>query len=136
MNSDYYEKKTYKSFIIIFIIMIFSSLLPIFTNNYFKLSSSVSIKLMFLIMNFCLIIISYIIYKKERVYWITSYDYETACNMTSEERKSIGKKLFRSFRICFGISTIYIFISLIIGTSVLVDSIVFIVSVVAACIKA
>ena len=63
--------------------------------------------------------------QKKRVYWITSYSYKQACQMSSAERKQIGLKMLRVFGFSFGLLFIYLLISVFFRINIMVDAMAF-----------
>lgn len=134
-NNNAYEKKTFKTFIILMITCLLS---PFVFNSSLSsfLREEVIFKLIFIYITGVIILISYIVYKKERVYWISSYTYSDALKMTSQERKRIGFKLFKVVGTYFGILVVYFFVGIFLHFSLIVDTIVFSLLAIITCIKA
>lgn len=128
-----YEKKTYKAFILILIAMIGTMLLlgKLLTRTSGDLIIS---KVIFTFMLLYMDLIAFIIYKKERVYWITTYSYEDACKMEPQQRKKIGKGLLAVFSAITAVFIVYSIIGYFFGTDVLLDGAVFAILLVVACV--
>lgn len=132
-NSSDYERKTYRLFILIFIILIsFIIFGSTILSDY--LSDYIVLKLIFIFCSLVLILLSYIIYIKERIYWISSYSYKKACSMSSDERKHIAMRFFMVFRTTFVLIILYMLIGMILKSSVIIDMIVFIIGTISAAI--
>lgn len=122
----YYEEKTYKSFILILVLTFIVAIGAIFIIRNLEIEEYIAIKIMFLIITNSLLIISNIIYKKERLYWINKYTYENVKNMSKEERKRIAKKFYNKFKFFCLILVIYCIIGLFIKTHIFLDVLVYI----------
>lgn len=122
----YYEEKTYKSFILILVLTFIVAIGAIFIIRNLEIEEYIAIKIMFLIITNSLLIISNIIYKKERLYWINKYTYENVKSMSKEERKQIAKKFYNKFKFFCLILVIYCIIGLFIKTHIFLDVLVYI----------
>lgn len=122
----YYEEKTYKSFILILVLTFIVAIGAIFIIRNLEIEEYIAIKIMFLIITNSLLIISNIIYKKERLYWINKYTYENVKSMSKEERKQISKKFYNKFKFFCLILVIYCIIGLFIKTHIFLDVLVYI----------
>lgn len=134
-NGADYEKPEYLSFFIGLILFFLSVILPAACLKK-STSPDVAIKIIFIICSLYMILLSFIIYKKERVYWITTYSYEDACEMDQKERKRICFRMFKTFGIVFGILIIYLLVGFLLKISFIADIIIFVVAVIIACIFA
>lgn len=123
----YYEEKTYKSFILILVLTFIVAIGAIFIIRNLEIEEYIAIKIMFLIITNSLLIISNIIYKKERLYWINKYTYENVKSMSKEERKQISKKFYNKFKFFCLILVIYCIIGLFIKTHIFLDVLVYII---------
>ena len=122
----YYEEKTYKSFILILVLTFIVAIGAIFIIRNLEIKEYIAIKIMLLIITNSLLIISNIIYKKERLYWINKYTYENVKSMSKEERKQISKKFYNKFKFFCLILVIYCIIGLFIKTHIFLDVLVYI----------
>lgn len=122
----YYEEKTYKSFILILVLTFIVAIGAIFIIRNLEIEEYIAIKIMFLIITNSLLIISNIIYKKERLYWINKYTYENVKSMSKGERKQIAKKFYNKFKFFCLILVIYCIIGLFIKTHIFLDVLVYI----------
>ena len=122
----YYEEKTYKSFILILVLTFIVAIGAIFIIRNLEIEEYIAIKIMFLIITNSLLIISNIIYKKERLYWINKYTYENVKSMSKEKRKQIAKKFYNKFKFFCLILVIYCIIGLFIKTHIFLDVLVYI----------
>lgn len=127
-NKINYEAKTYITFIILFCFMMLFILfsVAVLSKHY---SEHIVVKLIYLDICIVMFIISYIIKKKERIYWITSYTYNDAKNMEPEKRKIISNRFFSVFGKTMGILIIYLIIGLAINTSFILDTVIFVIGV-------
>lgn len=123
----YYEEKTYKSFILILVLTFIVAIGAIFIIRNLEIEEYIAIKIMFLIITNSLLIISNIIYKKERLYWINKYTYENVKSMSKGERKQIAKKFYNKFKFFCLILVIYCIIGLFIKTHIFLDVLVYII---------
>lgn len=126
-----YEKKTYKTFIIILIAMIIT--IPIAGISLKNQSISKVIKMIFSMAFIYITLIAFIIYKKERVYWISTYTYDAACKMRPEDRRKIGFNFFKMFGTATIVFILYSIIGTFIGTTALIDTLIFIGILIATC---
>ncbi|MBI9011310.1 MAG: hypothetical protein JEZ08_03705 [Clostridiales bacterium] len=126
-----YESKTYISFVLILVFMMVSSMgLPIFLNG--RVSSSIFIKIVYLDISLVMWYMSWVIYRKERIYWINNFTYKQAAEMDPEERKRISKLFFDTFgRGCLLIA-VCMSIAFIIKTPFWIDLIILIIGFLAA----
>lgn len=129
-----YEKKTYKGFVLILLVMIGTMFLlgKLLTAANFK--DLLIAKVILISMLLYLDLIAFIIYKKERVYWITTYSYEDARKMEPRQRKKIGGKLLTVFSAVTAVFIVYSIIGYLLGTDILLDGAVFTILIVFACV--
>lgn len=91
-----YESKTYFSFVFILVFMMVSSIaIPIFLVG--MVSPNLFVKIAYLDVSLLLWYMSWIIYRKERIYWINNFTYKQAAEMDPEERMRISKLFFDTF---------------------------------------
>ena len=94
---------------------------------------NLQIKLVFLATSLALIIFSILLKVTQRVYWLTSYDYEDYTKMTETERldiSSINSKLIVDTNILL---CIYIFISIYFNLNIFIDVLIFLVCILFMC---
>ncbi len=94
---------------------------------------NLQIKLVFLATSLALIIFSILLKVTQRVYWLTSYDYEDYTKMTETERldiSSINSKLIADTNILL---CIYIFISIYFNLNIFIDVLIFLVCILFMC---
>jgi small-conductance mechanosensitive channel len=129
-----YEKKTYKGFVLILLVMIGTMFLlgKLLTAANFK--DLLIAKVILISMLLYLDLIAFIIYKKERVYWITTYSYEDARKMEPRQRKKIGEKLLTVFSAVTAVFIVYSIIGYLLGADILLDGAVFAILIVFACV--
>ena len=129
-----YEKKTYKGFVLILLVMIGTMFLlgKLLTAANFK--DLLIAKVILISMLLYLDLIAFIIYKKERVYWITTYSYEDARKMEPRQRKKIGEKLLTVFSAVTAVFIVYSIIGYLLGADILLDGAVFAILIVIACV--
>lgn len=126
-----YLKKTYQSFVFLTIGICFISAFISTKENW--AASGLMTKVLFLLWLLYLNLTALIIYRKEYIYWITSYDYKTAAAMPQEQRKKIGKKFLIVFSAASVVFFLYACIGFMIGTSILLDVSVFTIVLIGAC---
>lgn len=94
---------------------------------------NLQIKLVFLATSLALIIFSILLKVTQRVYWLTSYDYEDYTKMTETERldiSSINSKLIADTNILL---CIYIFISIYFNLNIFIDVLIFLLCILFMC---
>ena len=97
---------------------------------------NLQIKLVFLATSLALIIFSILLKVTQRVYWLTSYDYEDYTKMTETERleiSSINSKLIADTNILLCIYIFIIFISIYFNLNIFIDVLIFLVCILFMC---
>lgn len=108
-----YEKKTYKLFL--FLLMGFI-LVGNICVKYSKNMGFSEFRIVKLSLLFCLIFLfatGYIVYKKKRLYWLTTYSYDDVLNMKPEEREYKAIRVWKVFRLFLIIGIVYFLVGFI-----------------------
>ncbi len=71
--------------------------------------------------NLWIAFLSWVIYKTERIYWLTGIDYNKALNVPSQSRKEYALKHFQRFGLFMAAFVVYSIISCVSGMSVMWD---------------
>lgn len=129
-----YPKKSYRLILLILACLIAVIPLSIWLNSHGLLSDNGAVRFIFGAYAGFLMFTAWYIYKKDRIYWITTYSYQDACNMSREERNKIGLKMWKGFGLCYGIYLLYLLFGSILGTSMGLDVGLFIGAVILSCI--
>lgn len=120
-RTDFMElKKSYKGFVIWLVFFCLTMIPVVFVDNV-----SLSIRLC---VNICLLdilILLYMIYKTENVYWYSGIDYEDAVAAGSERRKLYAKKHVTSFLFLTILFVVYSLLAQFFNISWWIDCIVF-----------
>lgn len=127
-------KKSYRLVFLILVCMFAAIPLSVRLNSCGMLSDSGTLRFIFGVYAALLMFLAWYIYKKDRIYWITSYSYQDACNMSREERNKIGFKMWKGFGLCYGGYLLYLLFGSILGTPMGLDAGVFIGTVIISCI--
>lgn len=132
-----YKAKSYKLFIIWMIgFMGFMVAEAIICKIYFPEAESGNIaKIILLGCLLAILVLFFIIYKTENIYWINGISYEDAKISTSEKRKKFAMRILKIFFKATIIFSGYCLLSSIINTSIVIDTIIFIVIIIVAAIK-
>lgn len=115
-------KKSYKGFVLWLIFFCLSMIPIVFINDI-----SLSVRLC---MNICLLdilILLYIIYKTENIYWFSGVNYEDVVLVGSERRKIYAKKHVDRFMFFTVLYVVYTMLAQLLGIYYWIDTIVFIV---------
>lgn len=88
-----------------------------------KLEEYIVIKLMYFVVSIYLMTISYIAYKKEKLYWIIEKDIIE--NISEEKKEEVGKIYFKKFKICCIALLIYSIIGFFIRMDLFLDIVVY-----------
>lgn len=94
---------------------------------------NLQIKLIFLATSLALISFSSLLKLTNRIYWLTSYDYEDYKKMPVTERMDISSKYSKLIAYINGVLCIYLLISIYFNINVFVDVILFIISILLMC---
>lgn len=124
MSNEAYEKRSYGSLAILIGYMLLSVFVLV-TNFAETLSDDVLSKIMYANIALVLLIMSYIIYAKDRIYWINSFSYKKAANMDPELRHEIAKLFFSVFGRACAIVLLYMPAGILLGTPMIMDTAVF-----------
>lgn len=111
-------KKSYRGFVILmvaFVVALFA--LPFIPNADAKVISII----IFNIMNLWMALVTFVIYKTEKIYWFTGISYEEALNTPSEDRILYAKRHLQRFGMYAGVFVIYSVISVICNIPIVVD---------------
>ena len=111
-------KKSYRGFgilMVVFVVALFA--LPFILNADAKVISII----IFNIMNLWMALVTFVIYKTEKIYWITGISYEEALNTPSEDRILYAKRHLQRFGIYAGVFVIYSVVSVICNIPIVVD---------------
>lgn len=115
-------KKTYKGFVLWFIFFCLSMIPIMFIDNI-----SLCIRLCMSICLLDIVILLYIIYKTEYVYWISGMDYEDAVLVGSKRRKIYAKKHLDRFLLFTLLYLLYTLSAQVLSITYWFDIIIFIV---------
>lgn len=132
MNKSY--KKTYKGFII-WLILYCGGISLVGFLPFKGMSADLMSRLIYCLTLIGIVILMYIIYKTEAVYWFTGITYEQAVSAGSQRRKIYALKHLKLFGIFTLVYLIFSFIMQLTGAPSLVDLIFFTVSLIAVCIR-
>ena len=88
---------------------------------------NLQIKLIFLATSLALISFSFLLKLTDRIYWLTSYDYEDYKKMSVTERMDISSKYSKLIAYINGVLCIYLLVSIYFNINVFVDVILFII---------
>ncbi len=132
-----YRAKSYKLLIMwiigVLVLMISASIIA---EKYFsEFSTSVIAKIFLLLTLIVLLILFYIIYKTENIYWINGTSYEAAKSATSERRKKFAIIHLRIFFKATAIYSVYCIIGILVNTSVIIDTIIFLILTITAAVR-
>lgn len=105
---DEYEAKSYKLLLLWFIgffvsIIAFPYLLQ---KNHVKIEEAIAVRISILLVLLALLLLFWIIYKTERIYWINGVSYKEAKVATSERRKAYALghlNIFLKATVTFGV---------------------------------
>lgn len=117
------KERSLQSGIFLIETIIISLGITLFFIEELKLEEYIVIKLMYFIIGTCLIGISYIAYKEEKLHWILEEEYIES--ISEENRKKIvGKYLKRFKKCCVGL-LIYSFIGIFLKTNLFLDIVIY-----------
>ncbi|MEG2038991.1 MAG: hypothetical protein RRZ73_04605 [Oscillospiraceae bacterium] len=123
MQKDY-PKQSYKLFVAwlagFCVLVMLPALIP---EKY--ISEDIIGKIVLAISMLAVLLLFYIVYKTERVYWINGTSYKDAAAATSEQRKAFAMKHLKMFCTATIIYLIYTVIAYAVKTNLLLDSMVF-----------
>lgn len=94
---------------------------------------NLQIKLIFLATSLALISFSFLLKLTNRIYWLTSYDYEDYKKMSVTERMDISSKYSKLIAYINGVLCIYLLVSIYFNINVFVDVILFIIFILLMC---
>ena len=132
-----YQKKSYKLFVL-WIVFLFVLLLGggyLISEFYPNISSSILIKVEMMLINIALLVLFYIIYKTESIYWINGMSYNEAKSMSSDKRKKYAWEHLIMFLQGAIISLMYCIISYFIYISAPIDIIILTIIVIVSAIR-
>lgn len=120
-----YQKKSYKLLILwfafLFILLTSVNLIQVI---YPDISTSIFIKILMMLLNVALLVLFYLIYKTESIYWINGMSYDKAKSMNSEQRKKYAWDHLIIFFQAFIVSFIYCIISYVLKFPMAIDIII------------
>lgn len=118
------EKRKYGGLIIILTLLIVLPIAAVYlTKDY--ISESDSSKVVYFVTSILLFAMSFIIYKKERLYWLNGYRYKDVIKMSPEHRQRLCEIFFRYFGSTTMIISIYMLIGIVLKTNFWLDFVVF-----------
>ena len=126
-----YEKKTYKSFVVGMILFGISFMLPICLMG--KISADIIIRMMYLISFSYMAMLGKVIYKHQRIYWLSSYTYEMAKKMDPKRRELIAENFMILTLKVFLIFVVYCMLATLFIASFILDTITIILLIGFAC---
>lgn len=125
-------KKSYKGFVIWFIGFVLIS----FSMAFLPISDSELLsRIVFNVVSLSLVVLSYIIYKTEYIYWYNGTSYEEAVKAGTERRKAFGRKHFNRFKTFAIVFFIYSVLAQSLNVSFWIDLLLFGVGIVATAIS-
>lgn len=132
-----YQKKSYKLFIL-WIVFLFVLLMAggyLISEFYPNISSSILVKVEIMLINIALLVLFYIMYKTESIYWINGMSYNNAKSMSSEKRKKYAWEHLIMFLQGSIISLIYCIISYFINIPAPIDIIILTIVIIVSAIR-
>lgn len=122
-DNNNYEKMNFKDFVIIFVVWLGLFLLSL---KYISISQDISnVKLVFLLACGMIYAISFVVYKKDRLYWLSGYTYREVSTMPSKKRIALSTKFYEVTFKVVSIISIYMILGFVTRTGWLLDTLVF-----------
>lgn len=127
-TEDFMKKQAYLPIVlVIFYVISIMAIMALLDEK------NLQIKLIFLATSLALISFSSLLKLTNRIYWLTSYDYEDYKKMPVTERMDISSKYSKLIAYINGVLCIYLLISIYFNINVFVDVILFIISILLMC---
>ena len=104
-------KKSYKGLVIWLILYMAAFFVPVFLPAEVKLITLLCYNIMII----GCAVLTYMIYKNEKIYWYSGIFYEDAAKMTSPQRKAYAFKMFKRFAVFAVLYVIYSVIAYVTG---------------------